>query len=87
MWEHIAGKMCVEADLAEAERHRLLPSAFQLDSETFPRDRFQSRDESAPHGRFFEVEEGTCPNADWTITLLSAARPRTRKVFHQTHTV
>ena len=38
-------------------------------------------DESASHGLFFEVEEGTCPNADWTITVVSAARPRTRKVF------
>ena len=42
------------------------------------------RDESAPHGLFFEVDEGTRPNADWTITLLSAARSRPRKVIHQT---
>ena len=36
-------------------------------------------DESVPHGLFFEVEEGTCPNADWTITLSNAARSRTRE--------
>ena len=31
---------------------------------------FQSRDESASHGLFFDVKGGTCPNANWTITLL-----------------
>ena len=59
------------------------PRAKQPDSDV-PRDRFQSRDESAPHGLFFEVKEGTCPNADWTITLLSEARPRARNLFFQT---
>ena len=35
-------------------------------------------DESTPRG-LFEVEEGTCPNAGWTITLSTAARSRTRE--------
>ena len=43
--------------------------------------------ESALHGSFLEVEEGTCPNADWTTTLLIAARSRTRKLFFQTSSV
>ena len=44
-------------------------------------------DESAPHGLFFEVEEGMCPNADWTTTLLNVRRSRTTKVIHQTYSV
>ena len=43
----------------------------------------EARD-SAPQTLFSEVEEGTCPDADWTITLLNVIRSRTdlqRQIF------
>ena len=69
------------ADLAKAAK------SFAAGQWDVPRDRFQSRDESAPHGLFLRVKEGTCSNADWTLTLVSSARPGARNVFHQTNSV
>ena len=66
---------------------RRVPKAVQLYRETVPRDRFRSRGASAPHGLLFEVKEGACPTADWTITLFNAARPWARNVFLQTNSV
>ena len=70
-----------KADLAKAVK------SCAAGERAVPRDRFRSRGASAPHGLFFEVKEGACPTADWTITLFNAARPWARNVFLQTNSV
>ena len=55
--------------------------ALQPDSETYPVAGSSHEMSPASHGLFVEVKEGTCPNAAWTITLFSEARPTARKRF------